>query len=497
MLSGQKIRRVLLIDIPTYEVDLIESHRGMLEKRLRAQSLLLERRIGTRITRPGLSYSRGLLTIAASLERRGFSVRYLNYSDGIEQGRLLQLAREADAIGITVITPVFEIVKDICDRIKDVNHDVRIVLGGPHVTARPKQTLELCHSADYAMVGECEFRLPALLTSIENPDEVAGTAYRENDAVRISSADITSIAVSETPLPAYHLLRRSISDYAHNIKTARGCPYKCRFCSDRLSWQSSDLSQRNVQQVFQEIEMLSKFLPSGTLVHFSDAVFNLDQGHTEELVDLLFSFDTRVDLVQGEQVRALVDAGFVLFRLGFESLYDDVLDISAKSITYEEQRKASEMIRRISDRAAILAYMLVGLPGTTRESILMDAVNIRRAVEDDLVDFMANKILVPYPGTPYYDEAASMGILIQTREWERYDRRSYPVYRLENLSSDEIYFGYLLQQAVLAQAYLDNLEAIGFTKRDLDAVTSGLDYVYSNYIQSSARSKSSKSPVGT
>jgi radical SAM superfamily enzyme YgiQ (UPF0313 family) len=169
--------------------------------------------------------------------------------------------------------------------------------------------------------------------------------------------------------------------------------------------------------------------------------------------------------------------------MGFESVIDEILTISSKSITHAEQCEASETIRRVSDKLAIHAYMLTGLPGTTLDSLLNDAVNIRNLVKEDWVDIVGNKILVPYPGTPYYESARDYGIRIHTNAWSRYDRRSYPVYSLPNLSQDELYLGYLMQEAVLTRAYLEKLESAGIPVDKLENITFGLDYLFANYAQ--------------
>ena len=113
-----KIKRVLLIDVPTYRVSLPEVHRALIEKRLRLQSILWKRRVGKEMIRPGLSYSRGLLTIAACLEQKGFRVAYLNHSDPFDRPDIPEMVKEADAVCITVLTPTMHLVIRLCRKIK-------------------------------------------------------------------------------------------------------------------------------------------------------------------------------------------------------------------------------------------------------------------------------------------------------------------------------------------------------------------------------------------
>lgn len=192
--------------------------RTLIEKRWHLQCIQWERRVGRKMIRPGLSYSRGLLTLAACLERKGFHPIYLNYSDPIDRADIYEMVKAVDIVCITVLTPTLHIVVHLSREIKLINPNVVIVLGGPHITALPVESLQTCSAADIAMIGECEERLPDLLKLIKTPERVAGTVYREGDTVQISPNPIKPVLVSELPLPAYHLLRRPLTHYAHNIK---------------------------------------------------------------------------------------------------------------------------------------------------------------------------------------------------------------------------------------------------------------------------------------
>jgi radical SAM superfamily enzyme YgiQ (UPF0313 family) len=405
----------------------------------------------------------------------------------LDKNKILDFARQADIVGISALTPTIKIAQKLCKQIKAVNKKIKTILGGPHITALPIDTLRECEDVDFAMVGEAEERFPKLLRNLDKPDEVGGVVYRSHDGdIIISSASIPPVNVADLPMPAYHLLTRHLSEYAHNIKIVRGCPYKCNFCFERLSWHSAPLSVHKSSNIVEEIKLLAKSSRKGTLFHFSDAIFNLRWDTISEVIEqikdlgVFFSMDTRVDLVKAEQIKKLSEAGFIYFRMGFESLQNAVLSISDKSITQETQVQASHIIRETAPQAAIHAYMITGLPGMSSETLSTDAYQIRRMIETKLVDVIGNKILVPYPDTPYYENSESLGIEIKTRDWSKYDRRSYPVYRLKYLSSDEIYSGYLNQEAALAEAYLERLQVPKILREN---VTDGLDYIFKNYAE--------------
>jgi anaerobic magnesium-protoporphyrin IX monomethyl ester cyclase len=489
MTSGISRRNVLMIDIPTYEARLPDLHKTLLRKRLHAQVKLWQERTGTQKIQGAIPYSRGLLTLAACLQAAGFRVKYLIHSDPADRARIPDLLREADFVCINAMTPTVQLAADLCRLAKTLNRSSVTILGGPHIDYRAVETLQAYPTVDFAMLGEAEYRLPALLLAPDKPEVVGGLGYRlVNGEVQVSDARIEPVRAATLPRPAYELLSRPLAQYSHHLKTYRGCPYQCYFCTDRRSWGSPDASEHDLDQVVDELTFLAGQLLPGTLLHFSDSIFNLRWQRTGELLDrikrsdlnLQFSCDTRVDLIEASQIKALADAGFVYFRMGFESVHDHVLQISKKASTRDKELEASRIIREASQRAAIHAYILTGLPGATRRSLAADVMNIYELVQNDIVDTAGNKILVPYPGTPFGDVPETYGIHIRHQDWSQYDRRSYPVYRLNEASSDEIYFGYLQQEAALTQAYIEKLGGAAFNYRDVE---SGLGYVYRYYVE--------------
>lgn len=476
---------VLLIDIPTYSVRLPEPHRTILDRRWRMQRHLWEARVERKLLRPSLAYSRGMLLLAAHLEASHFRVSYLNYTDPADRVRLESAVREADAVCLMVLTPTAVLVRDLCSWARGENKQALILIGGPHVSALPMRTLSECRDADFALTGDSHVSLPLLLDSPEAPDAVHGVYYRDADGtIRQSSAHTVEQDSSEL-MPAYHLLGRPLSQYAHNVMTVRGCPFNCSFCADRATRSRIGISERPVASVLDELTILSRNLPAGTLVHFSDAVFTHDWERVEELIrrlkasdiELLYSFDTRPDLIDSRLAGALQDAGFIYFRLGFESLQDGVLARTGKGIRHLEILQASQTIREAAPRAAILGYMVAGLPGSTAASMREEAGEIARLISEGVADVIGNKILVPYPGTLYFEDPEGSGINMRTMDWSLYDRNSMPVYDLASLGAEEIYEGFLIQETALVHAYG---RIMGDTVQ-LEAVGGPIDYAHANY----------------
>ena len=81
--------------------------------------------------------SLGVLKVAASLEARNYRVNFLDLS-GVENyiaplADYLAGCRD-DAIGITATTPQLPAVMRIASTIRRLRPDLKLILGGPHVT---------------------------------------------------------------------------------------------------------------------------------------------------------------------------------------------------------------------------------------------------------------------------------------------------------------------------------------------------------------------------
>ncbi len=371
-----------------------------------------------------------------------------------------------------------------------MNPSALCILGGPHANAMKEQCLQECSELDVVIPGAGEIPFAQLVDRLDHYQDVAGIIYRRAEPVSTWSSTQQreqAIATIEMPEPAYHLLSRPLSAYAHNIRTFPGCPYECDFCIERLSWRGRK-GHNSLRRVVAEIQRVSQGSAAKTLIHFSDSIFTLDKQRTLELCHLLtkaqlnvvFSCDTRVDHVDTEIVKALANAGFVSIRLGIEHLDDTILRRTNKGIIVDQSLQTLRLIRSAAPHMMIHAYMLTGLPGSTIETFSQAAQSIRSLIMDKQVDVIGNKMLVPYPGTPYFLAPQQHQMEILHHDWSKFDRLSLPVYRMLTLTEYQIYFGFVFLESTLQQAY----ECRIANSPHIDqALPENLDYVYRSYVQ--------------
>src|SRR5947199_6333591 len=199
-------RYVLLVDIPSYAVAITSPYRELLERRLKAQTIINEQRMGFAVRRSDLPYSRGLLLVAGYLEQRGHQVRYLVYPDRCDAQSFIDLCQEAHVIGFTAVTPVVQQVYALCRQAKQLHPSVLCVLGGPHANAMAEQCLEDCPELDVVITGNGEVPFAQLVDHLASYQDVPGIIYRESQDKFVRNPVLGQehfVATAELPGPAY------------------------------------------------------------------------------------------------------------------------------------------------------------------------------------------------------------------------------------------------------------------------------------------------------
>src|SRR5262249_3107113 len=136
-------------------------------------------------------------------------------------------------------------------RVRERSPDVPIVIGGHTAAAYPEPFL--VDETAAVVVDDGERAFPLLCDAIARRaplTTVPGLALRNRDgAVLRTVGETGTLALDEVPLPARRHVascRRQYACLAHRpawlVETARGCPFRCTFCS---IWQ---LHQRAVRE---------------------------------------------------------------------------------------------------------------------------------------------------------------------------------------------------------------------------------------------------------
>jgi radical SAM superfamily enzyme YgiQ (UPF0313 family) len=292
-----------------------------------------------------------------------------------------------------------------------------LVAGGAHATVRPVETLE--RGFDVALVGEVERSIVALVDWVEGVrarDDVPGAVWRSEDGtVRATAAApaLEELDVLAPPLRAQHLFDPAWYDPAATtvipggILTSRGCPAHCTFCANHVTGRR--FRHRSAEAVVAEVRGYHDLCGVTFLPCWDDALtanrkrlYALCDAFEREL-DFPFTWSaiTRANLVTPELLAAMRRAGLVHVNFGVESGDDDVLKAIKKGIKTDHVVRALEQAKAAGLSTA--CNFMVGFPQETPAALERTLRFMERIAP--LVDtFSTLGVLVPYPGTPLYDD---------------------------------------------------------------------------------------------
>ena len=406
----------------------------------------------TRYPQPPL----GLAMVAAVLEKNGYLVKILDLPvSGFSENSLSTIIRQEkpDVVGVTAMTPTINSAASIVERVKECDSNITVVLGGAHATILPEETLKSIPEIDVIVRGEGEQTTLELVKVLEkNPDslnQVLGITCRERGSVRSNPLGPPVSDLDTLPFPAFHLL--PIGKYRLHppfgrrtpvmpIITSRGCPYRCIFCSKAVFGKK----YRSNSPVYIVNEVLFLMENFGVKeVKFYDDVFTLDKKRVVALcmqlkergIDIPWSCETRVNVVDSDLLGVMKDAGCYMIEYGVESGNQRVLNSLKKDITLEQTIKAFELTRKAGIET--VAYFMIGSPQETSETI-QETVEFAKKLDSDFVQF---SIATPYPGTELYSLALEDGQVPE--KWDEYvyaDLKSVdnPGFGTKTLSREEL-----------------------------------------------------------
>ncbi len=299
----------------------------------------------------------------------------------------------------------------LAKEIKTVIPETKIVFGGPHASILPKETLKECPSIDIVVKGEGEETFAELLSSKCNRlEKIKGICFRKGKKI-IETPDSAPIKdLDSLPYPAYHLLPirkyRPFPPHGRRLPfmtmlTSRGCPFRCIYCSKPVF--GSTFRSQNPKRVLQEISFLKEKFGIKEIMFYDDS-FTLDQKRVEEIcrlmienrMDIPWSCETRVNLVNPKLLMLMKKAGCYMVSFGVESGSQKILENLKKDITVEQIENAFVETKKAGIKT--VAYFMLGSPGETQETI-NQTIEFSKKIGADFAQF---SVCTPLPGSELF-----------------------------------------------------------------------------------------------
>ncbi len=350
---------------------------------------------------------------------------------------------DPDLVGITSTTSMIPDAYKVSRMAKEHNENVKIVMGGPHVTFTPERTMKECPCVNYVVRGEGELTFKELVDTLEkngDPSNILGLSVNKGDKVKNNPARPLIKDVDTIPFPSYDLLPMDKYEVDGikfgTIMTSRGCPFNCAFCSSSLQF-GKRWRGHSDDRVIEELKLLREEYGRKE-IEFLDDTFTLNRPRAirisrrirDEGLDLSWSASSRVDIFTNEVAEALKYGGCHTVYFGIESGSQKTLDFIGKRITPEQSLAAVKKAK--AQELHALGAFIIGFPEETKEDI-KKTIKFSKKVGVDYAQFT---VATPYPGTRLWDYALSRNIIL-TFNWRKYTTLD-PVMKLMHFTTKEI-----------------------------------------------------------
>ena len=378
----------------------------------------------------------GLAYIAAVLRDNGHSVQIIDRDLLLRKNNLdfdktdrdteeLITKFNSHIVGFSATTPNLSDVKSFSFGFKKKFPEVKTIIGGPHCTGEPVQTLEMCSGIDVVVRGEGEMTMLDIANGVD-VEMISGITYRKGDGAIASTADRPLIEpIDSLPFPARDILdmqsytrpsryiSRNLSLKTTHIFTARGCPYNCHYCAGPLIGRRK-VRYHSSQRVIAEIEELIN-KNAIEAIYYAEDMFLSNKKRAIEILTLFKDRDIHKKIVWIAQISTKVaepellsmmkDAGCAQVEYGFESGSQKVLDLMNKKTNVERNLSVAQMTKKSGLR--FQGNFIVGYPGETEEDFKATVSFIKKAKPNTV----SLNLFMPLPGTEIYKKLKAEGRL--------------------------------------------------------------------------------------
>ncbi len=329
----------------------------------------------------------------------------------------------------------------IAGRLKQRRPELKVLLGGPEITADNRWVLENT-AVDYAVLGEGEATFAELLAEASHSTTRATTQPTMQPMAAIPGLWQSALRTLPPPRAPLENLDAISSPYGEGIldpadsgrlllETVRGCRFRCKYCYyHKNHGVSRFLSNEQIAaslKVAAERRAAEVVLLDPTLNErpdFADFLRLLRRGNVDRR--LAFFGELRAEGIDPGTARLLREANFREVEIGLQSVEPRAWALMGRPTNLAGFERGVRLL--LDEGIKVRVDLILGLPGDTVDSVRRGIDFLQRTQAYSEVQVFNLSIL---PGTAFRREAEALGLSYQP--WPPYYALKTPTLDMEQM----------------------------------------------------------------
>lgn len=350
-----------------------------------------------------------------------------------------------------VIKQHWKIINDLKQRFPNM----KIAICGDHVSFLPKETMENSDVDFVITSGYYDFAIVELVDALKNNKDIPeGIWHRKEGKIIENGIYKINKMLDSAPIIDRILTKNELYQKEYNIKerpyayimSARDCYYgKCKFCVwNHTLYPKGSFRFRSPENVMEEVKYLVDKI--GIKEIFDDAgtitigewlkkfcKLMIESGYNKKVI---YSCNMRFGAVGPEEYKLMKEAGFRLLKFGLESANQKTLDRIDKGIKVEDIEEGCKLAKQA--KLEVHLTMMIGYNWETKEDALNTLKLAKKLMLKGYADVLQSTVVVPYPGTPLYEEAIKENmLLVEKDDYESFDM-TRPILKTPDMTPEEV-----------------------------------------------------------
>ena len=336
------------------------------------------------------------------------------------------LAHDPTVVGFTVTTMSVAKAAVVCADVERQAPDVVRMVGGPHITALAEETLRRLPTFQLGCSGEGEQALLDVLTHLDAGTDPrtapAIVSVHDDGEVRLNPLHEEQVDLDALPTLGWDLIEdfpnryHAAATYLNrtpftDVIVSRGCRYRCTFCDNNTFGRDIralplDAIMDNLDRLVNQYGIKSLFFTDDSLMTLTDQFAEMCEELIKRDYDLEWSINARTSEVNPEVLALMRRAKCWQISYGVESGSWEILKRIKKSATPAMQARALEQTRDAGIKAN--AYIIIGFPGETKQTLAETEAFIRRVP----IDTLRLTYFTPFPNTDITGDLGDHGEIV-------------------------------------------------------------------------------------